>query len=80
MDKNDAEIEQVFDRMHRQSRPGPGIRVLMMNIMNISHERFPVDRPVDEVKMAFPVYRDSQKKNDEPYRVVRPCYQRSEPG
>ena len=80
MDKNDAEVEQVFDRMHRQTRPGPGIRVLMMNIMNISQQRFPVYQPVDEVKMALPVYRDNKKESDKPDRIISPCKQRGKPG
>ena len=37
-----------------------------MYIMNSPKERFPVDQPVNEVKMALPVYRNYQEESDEP--------------
>lgn len=51
MDQDDAEIEEVLDRVHGQAGPGAGVRISVVQIMDGFEKGAPVDEAVDTVEM-----------------------------
>ena len=51
VDGQRAEVDDVFNGMHRQTRPWPGVCVLVVQCMYASVDRRPVEEPVREVEM-----------------------------
>lgn len=65
VNQRDAEIEHVFDRMHRHAGPRAGVDIVMVQVMNAVVQRLPVDQTVDPVKMKLPPEGNQEQDNDE---------------
>ncbi len=66
VDKQAAEISDVFHRVHGHARPGCWIGVFMVKTVDGPEQRFPVQQAVNEIKMGFPPEGDDKKPGDEP--------------
>merc|ERR1719231_567841 len=46
-------VEQVFNRMHRKSRPRAWVGVLVVEVVDALVERLPVRKPMDRIEVKF---------------------------
>ena len=72
VNKNHAEVHEVFDGMHRQARPGIHIDVLVVEVVNMFIERLPVDEPMRPVEVKLAPKRNGKQPHDEPDRMSMP--------
>ena len=61
MQKHPREIDQMFDRMHRQTRPWAGVDVFMMQIVGSIIKRLPMRQPMSEVEVMSPDMRNQEE-------------------
>lgn len=56
MDQDDAEVEQVFNRVHGEPRPRPRVAVLVVQVVN---------RLVPSIAMPFSIDEKGRRKKEE---------------
>ncbi len=79
VNEDDAEVKQMLHRMHRQTGPRAGVHVLVMEIVDVLVERFPVNRPVDPVEMKLAPKRNRAEPKRAIHRVLAPTHIRHVP-
>ncbi len=72
-----AEIDEVFDRMHRDARPGPGINITVMHLVRDFIQRLPMHRPVNQVKVVCPPEKNPEYTQQLIQGMVDKCWQRN---
>jgi len=61
MQKHSRQIQEMLNRVHRQTRPWAGVGVFMMQIVGSIIKRLPMRQPMSEVEVMSPDMRNQQE-------------------
>ena len=61
MQKHSRQIQEMLNRVHRQTRPWAGVGVFMMQIVGSIIKRLPMRQPMSEVEVMSPDMRNEQE-------------------
>ena len=66
VDGHHAEVQNVLDRMHGKTGPGPRVRVHMVDPVKCEHQGPPVQESMREVEMSLAPQRGEKENSSEP--------------
>ena len=74
-----AEVNNMFERMHRNTGPGSGIDVAMMQFMHDLVNRLPVHKAMHAIKMKVTPEKHAEQANHEINLMFRDRWYRQVP-